>query len=460
MKNKTVGKESIEAGDEQKAQRRYFYFRKDGEQRLAWLSNKGKYDPILDVDVSGIENHELPDGTCIVYDYPGKWQCRKCAAVFHTRANPPLECKDCERRGTFDRVNPAYITEPWIPYGEPKISLHLEEISQMVIDFLGKYLVLPREKDYEVLSWWIIATYLQHNFWTFPYLQFIAPIRSGKTTALQLLSMLAYNCVDAIAITPSALSRLIEKYKCTVLIDQGENKFNLKSDRGQELYDIFMGGYKKGQKHIVSDKEDADKVIIRHEFGPKAIASTRLFDLALTDRSIVLHLREGVPPKEDITKETIAEAKEIRNTLAGLYLCIDDMEPIEIDLHGRTREKYAPLIRTCDFLGGDTKTLYEYARKQEEQQKDEITNTSEYAILKAIWEQQNTVDETAIVEISYIAEQTGLRPQTVGYKLKDMNIKRKRLPNGVCISLEDHDTQEELPHLYRKFNVDVIQQKL
>ena len=449
-----IVKESIGAGDERKAQRRYFHFRKDGEQRLAWISNKGKSDPILDVDVSGIENHELPDGTSLVYDYPGKWQCRKCAAVFHTRANPPLDCNECERRGTFDRVNPAYITEPWIPYGEPKISLHLEEISQMVIDFLGKYLVLPRERDYEVLSWWVIATYLQHNFWTFPYLQFIAPIRSGKTTALQLLSMLAYNCVDAIAITPSALSRLIEKYKCTVLIDQGENKFNLKSDRGQELYDIFMGGYKKGQKHIVSDKEDADQVIIRHEFGPKAIASTRLFDLALTDRSIVLHLREGVPPKEDITKETIAEAEEIRNTLAGLCLCIDDMEPIEIDLHGRTREKYAPLIRTCDFLDGDTKTLYEYAREQEERQRNEITNSDEHAILKVIRDVQNRTDEIPMVEISYIAEQTGFDPRKIGWKLKDMNIERKKLTNGVHVSLEDPHNQDELDYLYKKFNVD------
>lgn len=453
MNTKEVVSKDIKAVDLQETKHRYFYFRKDGEQRLAWISEKGKYEPDHAFDVPDIENHELPDGRFLVYDFPGKWRCRKCGGVFHKTGDSPEVCACCDRASTFDRANPPCIEEPWIPYGEPEVSLQPNEIPQKITDFLRRYLVLPRSEDYTVLTWWIIATYLQHCFWTFSYLQFIAPIRSGKTTALQLLSMLAFNCVDAIAITPSALSRLIERYKCTTLVDQGENKFNLKSERGQEFYDIFMGGYKKGQKHIVSDKEDPNKVIIRHEFGPKAIASTRMFDGALTDRSIVFRLREGIPPKEDITKETIAEAEEIRNTLAGIYLGVDELEELEIDLHGRAREKYAPLIRTCWLFGGDTKMLYKYAGEQEQRERDELMGTPEYMILKTIYEVQHKPLEEYEVTIEHIGNKTRLDNRKIGWVLKDMNIKRKRSNAGVYVSLEDPDVQEELHYLYKKFYI-------
>jgi len=59
-----------------------------------------------------------------------------------------------------------------------------------------------------------------------------------------------------------------------------------------------------------------------------------------------------------------------------------------------------------------------------------------------------------MVEISYIAEQTGFDPRKIGWKLKDMNIERKKLTNGVHVSLEDPHNQDELDYLYKKFNVD------
>jgi len=421
----------LEAGEETRSFKEWEYIRVDDKQKIVTADPKG----------------------ALVQGDVGQWKCRTCGGTFFSNGNPPLECGCCDRQTHCDPVSPLYLDEPWIPYNEPRVISKHELLPNETSGFLRRYLILPRKEDYEIMTWWILASYRQRDFWTFPYLQFIAPVRSGKTTALQLINLLAYRCVNAIAVTPAALSRLIEQYGCVVCLDQAENKFNMKTERGQELDDIFMGGYKRGEKHIVSDKDDPEKIIIRHEFGPKAMASTKTFDEALEDRSIVFHLREGIPEKEDITEDTLKEAQEIRSTLLYFSLYPKKLPVVDVDLHGRIREKYSPLIQVCSYFEEDTTTIYDHARKTEEKQGEEAILTQEHDILQVICDAQSTLDEQHLVMISDITTKTGFTPQVVGWKLKNINIPRKKSRDGAYISLEDPEVQDELKTLYKKYHV-------
>ena len=241
----------------------------DNKSRIAWVND------------GGIKNVQT-----------NIFKCDRCDTVEYYDTTHPIFCSACNKKSTFIPFTPTEIEELWMPYGIEPYEPPLDDLPLKINEFIDNHLCLKSYSEVEVLTRWIIASYRQDDFNFAPYLQFIGPIESGKTRALEMIKLLAYRGLLHAFITPSALCRELTMYHPTICIDQAEQIFNMKNERGAEMYAIFMSGYKSDQKYMVATKESDNGLVARDVFGFKAISSTRIFDEALSSRSIIFKMDE------------------------------------------------------------------------------------------------------------------------------------------------------------------------
>ena len=389
----------------------------------------------------------------ILYDVPGRWVCRKCGGEFVSVVAPPVSCGCCHRATTCDSVTPPVFDELWLPYGEPVVFQDLDLLFPRVVEFVKDCLVLRDDSEAIILALWVIASYRMHCFDTAPYLQFLGSIESGKTRALEVLSLLAYRAVNCISVSPSALCRVIEQYKPTLLLDQAEQKFSMKSERGCEMYDIFMSGYKKGQKYLVAKKDDDSGLVSRDVFGFKAVASTRVFDEAFASRSILFHMKQDVPKVKKIGAVERAKAYELRNMLLYYGLRQDPLPEVELNLVGRRYELYYPLFMVGKEFDVTPDLVGDYLEEDKQQMAGEMSDTIDADILREIQMVMHMIDEHEKIRVKDISDRLDSQPRIVANRLKSMNINRMHGRDGAYVDLLDKKTMEELSYLFAKFHI-------
>lgn len=390
----------------------------------------------------------------VVFVVPGRWECLRCGGDFVSELSPPFFCSCCNRKATFKSVTSPVFREEWLSYGEPVIYGELDGLFQEVCGFIKDHLVLRSDAEYMVLALWVIASYKREFLDAVPYLQFLGTIESGKTRALEVLKLLAYRAIKVSSISPSSLCRVLELFHPTILLDQAEQKFNLKFERGNEMYDIFMCGYIKGDRHIVASKENETEVVSRNVFGFKAVASTRVFDDAFASRSIQFRMQQNVPNTKDIRRPSRVKAEEIRNKLLYYHLKEDELSEVDIPLTGRRRELFLPLFAVGKDFGVDWDDLKEYIESDKKKLEDEQRNSPEGSVLQMIKRFYHGIDEQESLRTAEIAQELDIKPNSLGYLLRNMNIPRKRCGKGMYIDFTDKKTQDELQCLFVKYKLE------
>ena len=390
----------------------------------------------------------------VQYESPGMFKCRKCGGEFVSVVSPPVACGSCNRVTDCDPITPPVVKELWTPYGDPVVFSGLDLLFPRVAEFVKDCLVLRDDQEAIVLTLWIIASYKSHCFDTVPYLQFLGSVESGKTRALEVLGLLAYRAVNCISVSPSALCRAIEHYKPTLLLDQAEMKFNLKSERGCEMYDIFMSGYKKGERYLVAKKDDDYGLVSRDVFGFKAVASTRVFDEAFTSRSILFHMKQGLPKVKKIGAVERARACVLRDMLLYYGLRNDVFPVLDLDLTGRRYELYYSLFTVGKEFGITPELVEEYLVEDKKQMAGEMSDSIDADILREIQTVLHMIDEHEKIRVKDIADRLDSQSRIIGYRLKSMNIQRKHGHDGAYVDFTDKKTMDELSYLFTKFHID------
>jgi Protein of unknown function (DUF3631). len=231
------------------------------------------------------------------------------------------------------------------------------------------------------------------------------------------------------------------------------------------MYNIFMSGYKSGQKYMVASKESDNGLVARDVFGFKALASTRVFDETLASRSIIYKMKEGEPKIRKISEESIKRAKHIRNKLLYWRLLqpelpvVDYPEIFRREITGRLEEIYDPLLKMKEVTGWNNNALIDYIRVDKIEKEKEMADTYEAEILRKIktqWESvrgEGYVDSPSRIIIKQLAEDPKER-RKIGYKLKAMDIERKHGMEGNYIDLEDEKTVQQLKYQFKHFHID------
>lgn len=421
----------------------------DGSIEYRWLKILKPYNIEEDITVEEGVHYKL--------EKPGMYECRRCGAVIHSNPGKPVFCTACNRTSTFKEITPQPIVGYWddIPFRE--INPIELDIYESIYKLLEDTVILKDEQEYMAMTLAIIGSWKIECFPSYPYLLYMGTIESGKTRALDLVRLLSYHGISAGAISLPAMTRLIELYKATLTEDEAQVTFDIRNSEGRETLKIYKVGYRRGQKYIIADKENPDRIIARDVYSFKAIASEKSLDAAIQSRSIIFWMEEAEPKIRDLAEiEKLAEP--IRGKL--LYYRYFQPEPltlqelgVDIGLRGRIEEIFTPLFRVAYQLGVDPEPLKIFARKQKMMKLQELNSGIDTTILYYLYDQTNQIELPTKIYIKDIATFCELDTRAVGRKMKDLHIIVKHGRDGNYISLEDEETIERLKYLYKKFDI-------
>jgi Protein of unknown function (DUF3631) len=197
--------------------------------------------------------------------------------------------------------------------------------------FLQRFVFLNDAKYYTLIAAWIVATYLNKKFEYMCYLFVYSPERrSGKSTLLELLTLLVYQPTGLqVSPTEAVMFRTAEGH--THLLDEVDSWKNK-----DDLRDVLNAGYKKGGIVTRCDKGRGGFVPRNFAvFAPRALAGIGISILHSTtlDRTFALPMvRQKKSEKRERSRERKIgpEAKALRakvekwvkdneNAVAGIY---------------------------------------------------------------------------------------------------------------------------------------------
>jgi putative DNA primase/helicase len=173
---------------------------------------------------------------------------------------------------------------------------------------------------------------------------------------LQVVGTLSPRRMFASNITPAALFRAVEKYRPTLLIDEGDTFLR----DNEELRGILNSGHTKGTAYVVRTVGDDHEPTTFKTWCPKIIALIGKLKDTLEDRSIVIPLRRKGPGEavERLRADRLQALDPVcrkawrwgQDNLDALRTHEPDVPP---ELHDRAADNWRPLLAVADLVGGD-----------------------------------------------------------------------------------------------------------
>lgn len=184
--------------------------------------------------------------------------------------------------------------------------------------FLSTYLYIDNAPFRNILSYYVLLSWVYDCFRVVPYIRARGDYGSGKTRLLEAMGVLVYRGIFAGgATTPSPLFRILEMYHGSLVLDEADFEV---SEAYSEIIKILNQGYQKNFSVLRSEKtDDGFDVRAYNTFGPKIIATRMEFkDKALESRCLS-HVMGPVLLPEHINlvldDEFYDKARSIRNKL-------------------------------------------------------------------------------------------------------------------------------------------------
>jgi len=130
------------------------------------------------------------------------------------------------------------------------------------------------------LSAWVLGTWFVSNFPIAPYVSFVGPPGSGKTTALRVMRLICWRALATSDITSAAFYDISTKVGTTLLLDEAATLVNRR-----EIFHLLRAGSTPG--FAAFRKKEAFTF-----FGARAFSWTELpDDVALNSRSLIIPMK-------------------------------------------------------------------------------------------------------------------------------------------------------------------------
>jgi DNA polymerase I len=175
--------------------------------------------------------------------------------------------------------------------------------------WLQKYVVLPEGAAITIASW-VLHTHLVDVFLVTPYLLITSPERRcGKTLLLSLLHEVVARPLAAANISESALFRVMDAERCTLLYDEAQ-ALRDRTERSATLHDLLCAGHRRGQAAIRMVGKGAEMRPQRFDvYGAKAVSLIGRPTDVLLDRGIEVRMKRRAP-HEQVERFRIARVQE------------------------------------------------------------------------------------------------------------------------------------------------------
>lgn len=225
-----------------------------------------------------------------------------------------------------------------------------------VRSFIHRYVDLPGDFE-ELAAHYVLYTWVHDVFQEAPYLRVRGDYGSGKSRFLLTVGSLCYKPIFASgASTTSPIFRILDAFRGTLVVD--ESDFRL-TDEKADIIKILNQGNVAGFPVLRADATPQKEFNPRafNVFGPKLIASRRLFEDRALESRCISHEMGVARPRADIplnlSASFHAEARALRNQL----LCYrfrnwdkdrDLVALIDPQLEPRIAQILAPLLATVE----------------------------------------------------------------------------------------------------------------
>ena len=160
-----------------------------------------------------------------------------------------------------------------------------KKLYEEIKEVLCRYLELPKEEMYGLLSAWIIATYFYQIFYSMLFLFIYGKKGCGKSRLLTIMERLCFNALKVKGVSVASLADSIDGVRGTFLNDQAEA---LSNDKNIEILGLLTDSYTRGggTRRIVNMSNKKRSVMDFETYSPKAFASIKEIDSDLRDRCV------------------------------------------------------------------------------------------------------------------------------------------------------------------------------
>lgn len=159
-----------------------------------------------------------------------------------------------------------------------------------------KYVEFADEAFFDIMTLFVMYSYIYRLFKTTGYIHFNGTAASGKSRNLSILNALAFGAVWASSMSAASLYRRLDGSPGTTCIDESEG---FEGERGEDLRRILNAGYIEGatvqrtEKTTTNGQERWHPV--KYEvFSPKVMASINPLEPVIASRCIVVAMRPAV----------------------------------------------------------------------------------------------------------------------------------------------------------------------
>ena len=265
-------------------------------------------------------------------------------------------------RAEYSRlVHPRWRKESLEAFLRGEASADAKGVFRRLRDALNSLIEFPTSPtDPDVVTLWVIGTYLYRLFDAYPYLGVIGPMGSGKTKLATFLDEVVFNPLRTDSITKAQLFRSTETTGGVLILDEQDSLEGYKADA--ETLQLLRGGYKNGGKAIRSrDTGDGWRTEEFDTYSPKVLITTSGFDSFLAARCITVHmLRSTGKQGKALVKDVQEDLRAIRDDLYRLALeSFEDISRVYRDpdfapkLNARQRERWLPLLAVATLVCPD-----------------------------------------------------------------------------------------------------------
>lgn len=266
----------------------------------------------------------------------------------------------------------------------PNMQVGTRQLYDKIYRYFDRFLWLPEDRDKHIMALYCMWSYIYMGFHSTPYLHLNGQKGTGKSTAGEILTQLAFNVCATASTSAAVVYRLAHGGRPTFLIDEAEKLRNPAAGSTEaDILTICNAGYSNGPAAMVyrtkleGNQYEPEGFLA---YGPKIYAGIKMIADTLSDRSLLLQFT--MPPKDASVENwdaqgqyelgtmqhirdelfvwSLTKFREIRETFDTL--AFDD----EI-MYTRFRQIWAPLLAIAKVLGPDIyEPVYALAHKKHE----------------------------------------------------------------------------------------------
>ena len=235
--------------------------------------------------------------------------------------------------------------------------------SNSIAAFISRFVRLPSPAHVVAVTLWAVHTHIIDAFETTPRLVLLSPEKgSGKTRAMEVLSLLVDAPMFVVNISAAALFRALKERPSTLLQDEADTVFGSKAPEHEDLRGLLNSGYRRGASiwRVVGQgtKMHAEAF---PSFCPVALSGLGELPDTIMSRAIVVRMRrrsQSEPVEQFRARRVEPEGMILRELIRAWAVTQRDQlaaaDPVMPDgVVDRAADNWEALLAVADAAGGD-----------------------------------------------------------------------------------------------------------